>query len=78
MLTLINVPYASKYQLSFIQRSAADQSVMSSKFEVLGGELDEKRKLIEHGSVSSFFVFIWYCFVYKVVNRNTMIRCSFL
>lgn len=76
MFTLIDVPYASKYQLSFIQRSAADQSVMSSKFEVLGGELDEKRKLIEHGSVSSFLH--WYCFVYKVVNRNTMIRCSFL
>lgn len=61
MLTLIDVPYASKYQLSFIQRSAADQSVMSSKFEVLGGELDEKRKLIEHGSVSSFFALVLFC-----------------
>lgn len=61
MLTLIDVPYASKYQLSFIQRSAADQSVMSSKFEVLGGELDEKRKFIEHGSVSSFFALVLFC-----------------
>ena len=61
MFTLIDVPYASKYQFSFIQRSAADQSVMSSKFEVLGGELDEKRKLIEHGSVSSFFALVLFC-----------------
>ena len=50
-----------KISTFFIQRSAADQSVMSSKFEVLGGELDEKRKLIEHGSVSSFFALVLFC-----------------
>lgn len=29
----------------FLQRSSTDQANISSKFETLGGELDEKRKL---------------------------------
>ena len=41
----IAVPFLSKVLLCFLQRSSADQSVISSKFETLGGELDEKRKL---------------------------------
>ena len=43
--TVIAVPFLSKVLLCFLQRSSADQSVILSKFETLGGELDEKRKL---------------------------------
>ena len=41
----VNACYTCRWNLSFnVQRTSSDQAHMSSKFETLGGELDEKRK----------------------------------
>lgn len=48
----------------FLQRSSTDQANISSKFETLGGELDEKRKLDLY---TGFKIFNVYHFIHKPI-----------